>query len=241
MHWRRKTGLRSKADKSLMKINNEFEKSFKRHRGAHFEQCMLMSEFIYTYKQLHDSMDKYIEQMNLASSFFQTCFRTIRTSAILWIAKAFDDRESSSLYRFLEFVRQNIRFLSIEHKMFRTSSPSTAPWIRSSPEINESVIDSHIDSLNTLLPIVQRIITLRDKYHAHLDRSVINNRKAFVRDNHFTWDELNLFPKKYHEIIEFYSIAYDGESRFTVPINWNDIENLLEPLRANGIGNPLLQ
>jgi len=222
-----------------MNINKQFEETFKRQRAAHFEQCMMMSEFIYTYKQLYDSKKNYLDQMNLAPCFFQLCFSAFRTSAILFIAKAFNEREASSLNKFLKFLRQHIRYLSIEYKMARTDSQETAPWMRNSPEITESTVDSHIDSLNEIQPIIEKITTLRDKYHAHLDRLVINNRKAFARDNKFTWEEFELLPARYHEIINFYSMAYDGEDRATVSWNSNEVENLLEPLRANGIGEPL--
>lgn len=59
---------------------------------------------------------------------------------------------------------------------------------------------------------------------------MINNRDAFLESNKFTSDKLDQFPQIYHDIINFYSIAYDGESRSQLPINWNDLEKLLQLL-----------
>ena len=214
-----------------MKINKEFEKTFKDYREIHTEQCMLMSQFIYTYIEMHKLLNIYLDQINLAPSYFQLTFRSIRTSLILWVSKAFTKREGYSLFNYLEFIRQNVRYFTKEYNMYRTDSPENAPWYRKFQTPDETKIQQQLTELESVLPIVDRIVSLRDKYHAHLDRTMANNKEAFLKANHFTFDEIKRFPILYSDIINYYSIAFDGENRLTMPINWNDLENILKPLK----------
>lgn len=106
----------------MLKINNEFESAFRMHRKKYYELNMHMSEYIWTYKEMHTLLKKYLDQMNLASSYFQLSFRSMRTSMILWITKLFDEKENTSIDKFLCFIEANIRYMSLVYKMHRTNS-----------------------------------------------------------------------------------------------------------------------
>jgi len=219
----------------MLKINQEFEESFKRWRDSLIELNMDMIQYVHTYKKMHDLLGTYLDQMNLASSFFQLAFRTFRTASILWISKLFHPREQSSLFAFLDFVQANLRYLTVEHKMFRTNSPATAPWIRGCSDVSAESVTFHRKRLAEVEGVVTAIATLRDKFHAHLDRAILRDRKSFVEENRFSWDEILSLTGICHDIVQFYSIAFDGESRFPVPLNFDDLENMLRPRAENDI------
>lgn len=220
----------------MLKINNEFESAFRMYRKKYYELNMHMSEYIWTYKEMHTLLKKYLDQMNLASSYFQLSFRSMRTSMILWITKLFDEKENTSIDKFLCFIEANIRYMSLVYKMHRTNSGPQANWIRDSKDVSIKDINEHRAKLKSLKPTINKIITLRDKYHAHLDKAFIRNRKAVLVENKLKWEELEYLPNLCNEIIVFYSNAYDGEYRLQAPVNWNDLENLLKPLAEHGIG-----
>lgn len=217
----------------------EFDEAFLRHKKFYFELISMMNQFIIVYNRENQLLNEYLAEFNVAPAFFDLTFRTHRTCMILWILKLFDpDERPSSLYSFLEFLSQNARYLSVAHKMRRTNADETTYFIRNSQDVNPGEIASLKAQLDELQTVVLILKTLRDKYHAHADRSFINNRQSFLEKNSFSMGQLEPFSKVAIGIFNFACLAFNGDLLHTTPINCDDLAQLLRTVRMGMVQRP---
>jgi hypothetical protein len=78
--------------------------------------------------------------------------------------------------------------------------------------------------------------TRRDKVIAHTDKLYFGNLQLLSEDAPLTWGDLTKVIEVLKEVINRYSVAYDGRNFELTPEDINDLDNLLDRLHR-GIGS----
>ena len=98
------------------------------------------------------------------------------------------------------------------------------------PEITDETVKNHLDMV-LQIKAVSKIKMHRDKYHAHFDAKYFLDSERLKLEAPITWDEIEGIPSLGLEIIDFYSIYFDGSTNHIDYVGINDLNVLLDCLK----------
>lgn len=212
--------------------HEEFEIKIVDYLNIQKDQIRLMLEYYYTYKRMHELLDQYETEMNISSSFFILTFRAYRTAMVLWFTKVFAKREKQSLYKFLNFIEQNRRYLTIEYMGKRPGQdPTSRMFKKTAYDIKIEKINEDRTLLESTKETVDKLLYLRDKYHAHTDIEFVIKKDAALEDTELTFKEMDNLAKIGLEFISYYEAGYNRIVTKHLPMNWDDLEKMLKILK----------
>jgi hypothetical protein len=211
-----------------MKINSETEKQFEEYRSGLIEEANILAGSIALYRKLHERRKDRVREMNIAPAFFQFVTFALLSTIILWTDKIFDKKGERGIFNFLTFIENNRDILAIEQLQRRKNYPD-GHWMLKREPITFKTITEDRKHIQDLL-CIESVNKYRDKYFGHLDKKYFNNFGQLIDEAPLTWGDFTKVVEVLSEIIDRYSVAYDGQSFVLEPINVNDLDHLLDRL-----------
>jgi hypothetical protein len=86
-------------------------------------------------------------------------------------------------------------------------------------------------------PLLKSCRLRRDKFHAHFDKGYFFNRKRISSEAPLKWPDLEGAIEFLKEVLNRYSAAYNGQLSHVTPLNVDDLNYLLDKLRAAKVKN----
>lgn len=168
-----------------------------------------------------------LEELNIAPSFFSLVLDSFFYTTVVSLARMYDsyrflNRSDKNLIRFINFVEQNIKlFPSDKHilKKFNIIYPVTL-----------NSINEHRKSIQEVAPILDKLFTWRDKYFAHYDNNFFLNDNLLENKYGLTVGEIRKLIKLAAELLNYYSIGYNGVANAIRVHNLYDIDSIIEIL-----------
>src|SRR5712692_9561169 len=91
-----------------------FDKNFFIYREHLHQEKSALSSFITIHRQLYESREDRLKEINIAPAFFQTVTMALYSSIIIWADKLLDPRGQMGYFDFLNFVEKNLHAFTVE-------------------------------------------------------------------------------------------------------------------------------
>lgn len=205
----------------------EIEKKFEEYRHYLVNEATRLTSFVALFRKLHERRGDRLEEINIAPAFFQVVTEALLSGIVLWVDKLFDEHGKRSIFNFLTFVEYNRNILTVEQLKRRKKYPSDH-WMLARDPISLKTVKEDRELIQRLV-CLQNFKTLRDKFYAHFDKEYFFDRDR-MREMAPTWGDLEEVVKVISQVINRYSVAYDGREFLLELENINDLDSLLDRL-----------
>jgi len=196
-----------------------------------------------TWKCLWNSIESYSNEMNVAHTFFTLSMRGHLLETLLRLNKLFEKGEDSTnnIAYFLDFAEKNMDIFAapaadsrkrneeemIIEKQVEEVKPS---------QITQGVIKEHRRKVKEL-PI-KDLKKWEDATSLYVDRKVAKKNISVFDECPVDIEEIDRTIDTLHEILNVYSVAYDGQSWDKDLIFTHGIKNMLDEIKAGRKPNP---
>jgi AbiU2 len=205
----------------------EFEEHFHKYRKNLRQEIHRFLDCSSILRQISENTVTYLHEMNFAPSFFQTVEAALFTTIVLWGDKLFDEHGQRGIFNFLTFIEHNRKWISVEELKLRRNYPNDHWMLEPSRRIPIT-----FDSINTdrnkikSLSVLKSLQIRRDKFHGHFDKDYFFDKSTFNDIAPITWNQLDEIGKILEDILNHYSVEFDGNS-YSMSTS-RDLANLLE-------------
>jgi hypothetical protein len=172
----------------------------------------------YTHYEIAKSIREFrhtrLSDFNEAVTFFQVTQNANLFATIISIFRFIDTRtDTMQLHSFFEIVRNNLDLFSTSAYRERLENQGGDEedinhWTQLHGEITKEIVDADEERVRNLP--VTNLIKWRHKKLAHLDKEWALNEVDVMRENPITVTEIDNILTTLDEILNRYSIAYDG-------------------------------
>ncbi|MFC1939001.1 hypothetical protein ACFLWM_02480 [Chloroflexota bacterium] len=217
--------------------SNKKEKRFQRDYNELILQTLHARAHLELWEQLNDYKDNYLRELNQAPHFFQFTMLAHYSDALLTLSRILDEhKDSLSVWKFLNFAEQNRDIFSNEAFAQRMrQKPYHKSLIISHTPITHKEIAEDRQRLKNLEVTTSRIMYIRDKVLAHIDRTFYSRRGGITKKKYlFQRKELN----KIYEVIDTlltilnrYSTSYSAGRFLEKYLGEDDVNIVMNAIR----------
>lgn len=193
-----------------MAAKTDDEERFERYREHLKHEATRLACYVRVYRRLHEHRHDRLDEMNIAPAFFTTVTDALFSAVVLWVDKLCDERAERGLYNFLAFVENHRNLFGRRN-------------------IDFQLIQQDRDAIRGFAPL-QSFRLRRDKFHAHFDKDYFFDRKRLGEDAPLRWVDLEDTLSLVGDVLNRYSVAYDGNRFVLEPMNAGDLDDLLNEL-----------
>lgn len=196
-----------------------------------------------TWKCLWNSIESYSDEMNVAHTFFTLSMRGHLLETLLRLNKLFEKGEDSTnnIAYFLDFAEKNMDIFAAPAADSRKRNEEEMILEKQVEEVKPSqitqdVIKEHRRKVKEL-PI-KDLKKWEDATSLHVDRKVAKKNISVFDECPVDIEEIDRTIDTLHEILNVYSVAYDGQSWDKDLIFTHGIKNMLDAIKAGRKPNP---
>ncbi len=205
------------------------ETYFEKYRDSLQQEMVRLASYVRLFRRLHERKADRLNEMNLAPAFFSTTIDALFAAIVLWVDKLFGSRSERGLLNFLDFIEQNRKIFDIK-ELKRRRNYSDGHWmLQNRKPITLESIEADRNKIAEFKPLASFKLR-RDKFQAHFDREYFFDRDKLHEDAPLTWVDLEQVVQLGKEILNSYSVDYDGNAYAIEPINAGDVDHLLDRL-----------
>ena len=196
-----------------------------------------------TWKCLWNSIESYSDEMNVAHTFFTLSMRGHLLETLLRLNKLFEKGEDSTnnIAYFLDFAEKNMDIFAAPAADSRKRNEEEMILEKQVEEVKPSqitqdVIKEHRRKVKEL-PI-KDLKKWEDATSLYVDRKVAKKNISVFDECPVDIEEIDRTIDTLHEILNVYSVAYDGQSWDKDLIFTHGIKNMLDAIKAGRKPNP---
>jgi hypothetical protein len=191
-----------------------------------------------TWKCLWNNIEGYSEEMNVAHTFFTLSMRGHLLETLMHLNKMFDEGKdgTASIFYLLDFADKNMYIFAAPAADSRKRSEDEMILEKQIEEVKPlqltpDVIKKHQAKLKEL-PL-KKLKKWEEEALAHVDRKVAKKHINVFDECPVDIDEIDRTIDTVHEILNVYSIAYDGQNWDKDLVFTHGIKNMLDAIRAS--------
>lgn len=211
-----------------MAVDATFEQKFVDYRDRLNGEVLRLASYVRIYRRLHDRKGDRLEEMNIAPAFFHGVNDALFSVIVIWIDKLLDERGSAGFFNFLTFVEYNRSALSVA-ELKRRRQYADGHWMLDRQSIALATIVEHRERIRALEALPSFALR-RDKFHAHFDSAYFFERRRLATEAPLEWSDLEKATSLMWDILDTYSVAFDGTSYGGELVNAADVDHLLDAL-----------
>ena len=196
-----------------------------------------------TWKCLWNSIESYSDEMNVAHTFFTLSMRGHLLETLLRLNKLFEKGEDSTnnIAYFLDFAEKNMDIFAAPAADSRKRNEEEMIIEKQVEEVKPSqltqdVIKEHRRKVKEL-PI-KDLKKWEDATSLYVDRKVAKKNISVFDECPVDIEEIDHTIDTLHELLNVYSVAYDGQSWDKDLIFTHGIKNMLDAIKAGRKPNP---
>ena len=209
---------------------SEFDAHFIAYRANLREEIMRFRGFASVYRRIQERKNDNLDAINLAPAFFQVVESALFTGIVLWANKLFDEKGERGLFNFLTCIEQNRKWLSVKELQARRQYPDDHWMLQDRTPITLKSINEDRKKIRGLASLASFKVR-RDKFHGHFDKEYFFDRGRLVQDAPLLWGDLETAGEVMGQIVNDYSVDFDGASYAWDSINIDDLDILLSRAR----------
>jgi hypothetical protein len=190
-----------------------------------------------TWKHLWNSIEEYSEEMNVAHTFFTLSMRGHLLETLLRLNRFFDKGEDSTtdIAYFLDFVEKNMDIFAAPAADSRKRNEEEMNLEKQMEEvkpsqITQNVIKDHRRKLKELP--VKDLKKWENANLLHVDRKAAKKNISVFDECPVDIEEVDRTIDTLHEILNVYSVAYDGQNWDKDLVFTHGIKNMLDAIKV---------
>ncbi|MGZ8227459.1 MAG: AbiU2 domain-containing protein [Methylococcaceae bacterium] len=130
------------------------------------------------------------------------------------------------LFNFLTFIEHNRKWLATAELQRRRSYPDDHWMLKGRIPITMDSIEQDREKIRHL-PALKSFRIRRDKFHGHFDKDYFFDRSRLGQDAPLNWSDLDDAGRVMGDILNDYSVDFDGTGFAWDTLNIDDLETLL--------------
>lgn len=187
------------------------------------------------YKRLQEARNEYLDELNQAPGFFSFTIRAHGDAGLMSVARVLKkQRESITIWKFLDFVESNLELFSAEsftHRMNKDERyEDRVRWHR---PVTLNDIETDKNKLDEFKQVIDNIITWRDKRGAHIDEKLALEQADNLKEFSIKLKELEDITEAIANILNRYSVAYDSSTYVVDMLGDYGVEVVLDAVRLD--------
>lgn len=215
---------------------SEFDEHFIAYRTNLREEILRFRGYVSVFRRIQERKQDHLDAINLAPAFFQVVESALFSGIILWGDKLFDEKGERGLFNFLTFVEHNRKWLSPKELQVRRQYSDDHWMLKDRIPVTLKSIEQDRQRIREL-ESVKNFKIRRDKFHAHFDSDYFFDRSKLDRDAPLRWRDLDEAADVMSQLINDYSVDFDGVSYAWDPINIDDLDALLSRAKRGRVKN----
>jgi hypothetical protein len=234
--------MKGKSVNKTTKVTGKEEEFIRLNHALRGELNYANWHFI-TWKHLWNSIEEYSDEMNVAHTFFTLSMRGNLLETLLRLNKLFEKGEenTTNLPYFLDFVEKNIDIFAAPAADSRKRNEEEMIIEKQVEEeklsqITRDVIKEHRAKLKELP--VKDLKKWENATFLHVDRKVAKKNISVFDECPVDIEEVDRTIDTLHEILNVYSVAYDGQNWDKDLVFTHGIKNMLDAIKAGRKQNP---
>ena len=219
-----------------MKVTGKEEEFIRLNHALRGELNYANWHFI-TWKHLWNSIEEYSDEMNVAHTFFTLSMRGHLLETLLRLNNMFDEGHdgTTSIAYLLDFADKNMHIFAVPAADRRKRYEEEMILEKQVEEIKPlqltgDIIKEHRTKLKEL-PL-KDLRKWREEALAHVDRKVAKKHLNVFDECPVDIEEIERIIDTVHEILNVYSVAYDGQSWDKDLLFTHGMKNMLDAIRA---------
>jgi hypothetical protein len=196
-----------------------------------------------TWKCLWNSIESYSDEMNVAHTFFTLSMRGHLLETLLRLNKLFETGEdrTTNISYFLDFAEKDMDIFAAPAADSRKRNEEEMILEKQAEEVKPSqitqdVINDHRRKVKELP--VKDLKKWEDAISLYIDRKVAKKNISVFDECPVDIEEIDRTIDTLHEILNVYSVAYDGQSWDKDLIFTHGIKNMLDAIKDGRKPNP---
>lgn len=190
-----------------------------------------------TWKCLWSYIEDYAEEMNVAHTFFTLSMRGHLLETLMRLSRMFDEGKdgTTSIFNLVDFADKNMGLFAVpaadrrkryeEEMILEKQVEETKPL-----QITADIIRKHRAKLRELP--VKKLRRWEEEALAHVDRKVAKKHINVFDESPVDIEEIDRIIDTVHEILNVYSVAYDGQKWDKELVFTHGIKNMLDAIKA---------
>lgn len=189
-----------------------------------------MAHFYYDLStKLTQSFEEYRKEVKQSPVFWNLTISALDEVSLVRLCKVYDQhKDSQSLKNLLITIKKN-------PEIFSQNRTSYISEVQRPNAFDQNELDQYIEFVSKEEnPLIQKVITLRDRVIAHTDRGNLNKSPAEndpANSDLLTWDQVKSLIDKGFEILNRYSSLVDGSQYYQGVPGIDDYNSLLKHIR----------
>lgn len=184
------------------------------------------------YRHLIKRLEDRLDAMEYAPSFFNSVMEALFTDVIMGLSKLFESKERSygNIYTFLQFIEDNRSTFSLPRRLEREQNiGGLEDYIRESFLVEiEDKLAGNFKSLEEQTKRIKILMHWRDKYYAHNDKTYFLKPDLITTEMPLLYEDIEVLIDTATQILNDYSIRFDGKFKINYISNYDDIDNILD-------------
>lgn len=215
---------------TLAKMNREqAETHFRIYREALRRELMRLAAYSRVYQRLFERKVDRLAELELASAFFVTTADALFFGIINVVHKLFDEKAERGIFNFLTFAEYHRELFELKELKRRCNYPDEPLTLRGLESVTDQSIESDRQRIAGFKPIANFKLW-RDKYQAHFDKKYFFDIAKLQKDAPLDSPDVEQAVQLGEEILNRYSIVFDGLHDTIEPVNAADVDHLLDLL-----------
>ena len=210
-------------------IRTKAEIHFEKYRESLCRELMRLAAYSRVYQRLFDRKTDRLPEMDLAPAFFSTTADALFWAIITWVDKLFAKQGKRGILNFLTFVEHNRGLFDVRELQSRGRFPDDHFAIQDSKAITLETIRNDRERIAEF-KVLASFNLWRNKFQAHFDKKYFFDLTKLPEQAPLDWPDLEQAVQLGKEILNRYSMAFDGVAYAVEPINAADVDHLLDRL-----------
>jgi len=211
---------------------SDVEKKFKRYIGSLERELTILNSQYRLLVYLSDAKYGRSAEFRYAKYFFHSVINSLFTDVLLVSTKLLEcGRSDRNIPDFLHFVECHLSLFSPEAIRVRRGFSDITQIPKRNYTVDSHLIHSDRAKLDLLDPIAKNLKKKRDKYYAHYDKSCFDEPSKLKTTNPVTRNDIENLIETCFQMLERYSLAFDGEGLSITLIERFDVGDIFDLIK----------
>jgi hypothetical protein len=210
-------------------IRTKAETHFEKYRESLRRELMRLAAYSRVYQRLFERKADRLVEMDLAPAFFSTTADALFWAIITWVDKLFDKQGKRGVLNFLTFAEYNRELFDIKELQRRGRFRDDHFAIQDGKTVTLETIRNDRERIAEFKALASFNLW-RNKFQAHFDRKYFFDLTKLQEQAPLDWPHLEQAVQLGKEILNRYSMAFDGVAYAVEPVNAADVDHLLDRL-----------
>lgn len=182
------------------------------------------------YMHIQDLLKERLDELNWAPGFFGLSMESIYFRTLITLLKFYDKKADYNLYKFLNYVKANMNIFNWKARLKRDNLDEDEEkyYKFKHPKLTKETIENYKTMIEENETIINNLFIWRNKYYAHNTKEYFLNPKKIEEDAPVEYIEIKKLIDLAHDILNTYSVAYNGVAKAIMPIDGFDLDIILD-------------